>query len=401
MNRQPPQGDISTRWDPRLFISNPRIKGSYVENTAGGTDWAFEFVYQVYDAHKFNSGFLYGIPKHYNGDVAITIYKSVDNGLSWTSMGTVPCDVTAGERIKYLFVVPENENIIILKYTAVSTVRNVLTYDKDLTLLGTLDIGASTWHSPYQNIDARGNCVCMAEYTNSLEAGTCKVWTSTNYGQTWSNRTANVPDNTCRHFHCVQSDPFVASTFWLSSGDNDEHCKIWKSSDYGYSWTYMGGGSQEFRTLNFVFTGHDDKRVYWGMDNPAAEIPCKIFASSKDDLSGKEIIGYTFDNLPVYALTRTIFPNGFLIWLDHEPSSKHNDHIPVQFYDFRLKTIKTVAEIPVFYIDRNGYYGFNSAAKYQCPVTGHITAEIAAVMDLHFYDLGREYVPILFCKLSY
>lgn len=340
--------------------------------------------YQVFNSSYKATQSMYGIATQYGGDTAIRILRSDNGGDSWTSLGTVPCDVNAKERLLRIFVCPQNETILILKIidntaSTETAEYHVLTYDNALNLLNDQNIGTNYWHAAAHNVDAYGNNVMMADYGSST--ATKKLWKSTNGGTTWTDITANVPISVAiRHFHAVQSDPFTGH-WWLASGDNDNQCNIWKSTDVGATWTLMGGGSQEFRTLSFVF---ESDYVYYGMDCPLASTPSKLFRADKTTFARTEI-ATTYNGNAVYSLTRTFFPAGILIIPNHEPTSVPAEDIRIQFYDFISNNLKTVAKIKRFNLSNNAYWGFNEAGRYQCKSTGAIIMELANFSSTPYY----------------
>lgn len=209
------------------------------------------------------------------------------------------------------------------------------------------------------------------------------------------NRTAGVPTSSCRHFHCVQADPYNGATYWMSSGDMDANCKIWKSTDYGYTWTLMGNGSQEFRTLGFVFT---EDYMYWVMDNEDAAVECKIFRSSRTDLSARVAVATVADNMPTYGVTRIFWPPGILVFPNHEPTSIYANELKIQFYDIGSNTLKTIAKLPKFDKLASDYYGFNASSRYACRLRGVFTVEYNMTIDE--YTGGASVTGYLVGKLA-
>lgn len=375
---------------PRLSFINAGIKDD-VRVTP------FDSIYQAFNVQTKSPGYLYALAKNYSTDTQLKVYKSIDGGISWTVMGTIAYNAAGGERLEAIFVIPYNENILILKSSG-ETQRWVLTFDKTLTLLGTLDIGNRKWHSNMHNIDSRNQHVVMGEYSNATVPGNAKLWYSGDSGVTWMDRTVAIAGTTIRHIHCVQADPYVGATLWLATGDTDALCQIWKTPDYGYSWTKMAEGSQEFRTLGFVFTPN---YIYWAMDNESAIIETKIFKAPKTDLSARQVVGRADNNMPIYGITRTFYPPGFLMFPNHEPTSTYDYVLRIQFFDFATERLSTAAEIPKFSRLATEYYGFNASSRYQCRTTGVIAVEAADINNLDEYTMtGGENTGKILCRLS-
>lgn len=375
---------------PRLSFINTGIK----DDTA---ITPFDSIYQAFNVQTKSPGYLYALAKNYSTDTQLKVYKSIDGGISWDVMGTIAYNAAGGERLEAIFVIPYNENILILKSSS-DTQRYVLTFDKNLTLLGTLDIGNRKWHSNMHNLDSRNQHVVMGEYTNAAVPGNAKLWYSGDSGVTWTDRTVAIAGSTIRHIHCVQADPYVGATLWLATGDQDALCQIWKTPDYGYSWTKMGEGTQEFRTLGFVFTPN---YIYWAMDNESAIIETKIFKAPKTDLSSRQVVGRADNNMPIYGITRTFYPPGFLMFPNHEPTSTYDYALRIQFFDFATERLSTAAEIPRFSRLATAYYGFNASCRYQCRTTGVIAVEAADINNLDEYTMtGGENTGKIICRLS-
>lgn len=68
----------------------------------------------------------------------------------------------------------------------------------------------------------------------------------------------------CRHIHVLMKDPY-SKDIYLGTGDSDEENAIFRSKDNGNTFFKLGGGSQAWRTLSFLFT---NKEVFWNTDSP-------------------------------------------------------------------------------------------------------------------------------------
>ena len=67
-----------------------------------------------------------------------------------------------------------------------------------------------------------------------------------------------------RHIHALQYDPFEGN-YWIATGDEDNECMIGVFSDDFQRLDIIGEGSQQWRTVNFVFA---EDAVFWGTDDP-------------------------------------------------------------------------------------------------------------------------------------
>ncbi len=74
-------------------------------------------------------------------------------------------------------------------------------------------------------------------------------------------------NNTIRHVHAIQQDPF-SNRLWISTGDDDPECMIGLLDKETGKIEVVGMGSQKWRALSFAFR---PQTVYWGTDNPLGE----------------------------------------------------------------------------------------------------------------------------------
>ena len=168
----------------------------------------------------------------------------------------------------------------------------VLRFDKSGTLLGMQTPGQSHWHGS-RTIDQSGDTIMYAEYPNNrmkyrlpegdqiVEADydlrVPTVYRSRDDGQTW-NKVFEVSWTEIRHFHTIAADPFLPKTWWLSSGDKPDECRVWRSDDDGDSWRDVSLNTPEFDCYprikdttksayryTDIWIGED--RMIWGADD--------------------------------------------------------------------------------------------------------------------------------------
>lgn len=388
---------------PRFFL-NPLAGRTGTRNgsTTSGEYLTFIAFYHVYDLAYQNTGALYGLEQPFTGRTIQKVARSIDGGRTWTVLGSIPSNIDGGERIQKIYVEPIYETIFVqraininaspVQYT-IESWNNTLT-----TKIGSLDIGTHYWHAASHNIDSYFDWTTMttmfAEY-GGTENSVFRVWKTTNKGATWTQAFSQTGNNgvtgagEIRHFHCLQIDPFT-NHWWLGSGDIPSQCKIWKSTDNGVTWTLVGGGSEDFRTLGFVF---EKDHIYWGMDSTTNSVKVAIFKSPKNDLSLREAIGYQAENYPIYQITKTYFPNGFLIFPQHEPPLIFKGKVSVQFYDLEDKKLKTVAQLNFNDLNPSDYHGFlGEGSRYQDRNTGMITTQLSSNLVNKFMHTGGSTV---------
>lgn len=129
--------------------------------------------------------------------------------------------------------------------------------------------------------------------------------------------------------------------------------------------------------------------LYYGMDSPEADKPSKIFRCDKITFE-KTIVGEAYNGLPIYGLTKTYLPRGFIVWYSYEPSFslpvKDGDYIPIDFFDYSDNKLKTIAKIPVNASLASKYLGFYDSSRYQCKRTGIICTRINNDFMKYLYD---------------
>jgi len=115
--------------------------------------------------------------------------------------------------------------------------------------------------------DEQGN-MYWGEYWRNPDKKPVKLWRSSNGGLDW-NPVYIFPENTIRHIHAVQYDPFFKA-IWMATGDKDKECNIMYSKDGGSSFITIGSGNQHWRAVSLIF---DENYVYWGTDGISKKFP--------------------------------------------------------------------------------------------------------------------------------
>ena len=80
----------------------------------------------------------------------------------------------------------------------------------------------------------------------------------------------------CRHIHVMKVDPYTGDVY-MGVGDSDEESAIYRSTNGGVTFEKLGGGSQKWRTLTFMF---EPNRIYWVMDSASSQYICGINRTS-------------------------------------------------------------------------------------------------------------------------
>jgi hypothetical protein len=135
------------------------------------------------------------------------------------------------------------------------------------------------WHG-CRSADISGNTVMYAEYTpnNGRNQGgahrASRVLRSRDFGRTW--QVVHTEEN-IRHFHFLQAKPGIRGEWWLTSGDDEPECHIWRSTDDGDTWVDQTASFGEqiatsklrlsrrmFRLTDLTWDGDD---IIWGTDD--------------------------------------------------------------------------------------------------------------------------------------
>jgi hypothetical protein len=91
----------------------------------------------------------------------------------------------------------------------------------------------------------------------------------------------------------------------------------------------------------------------------------------------------------VYGLTRTFYPDGFIVWTQQEPDSVFKtDNYTLQFYDYATKKLYPIAYFDISNISTGKYIGFYAGAKCQSLTSGVIFAKPTNAMHQEKYGFN-------------
>lgn len=113
---------------------------------------------------------------------------------------------------------------------------------------------------PLSFVRSRGR-VYYGEYRSNPERSGVSVWCSEDEGRTWR---AAWRFEGVRHIHGVYPDPYDDS-LWVTTGDLDQECALWRSQDDFRTVDRVVGGSQRLRVVQLLFT---PDAVLFGSDAP-------------------------------------------------------------------------------------------------------------------------------------
>jgi hypothetical protein len=85
-------------------------------------------------------------------------------------------------------------------------------------------------------------------------------------------------ENTIRHVHGIYVDPFESETLWITTGDDEGECYLFKTQDRFKHVTRYGDGSQNYRAVRLFFT---KDYITWATDSHVEQnYACRIARDS-------------------------------------------------------------------------------------------------------------------------
>lgn len=370
--------------------------------------------------HRF---FVYGLEAHSTNSTAQRVFQSRDGGETWSLFCSVPMNATSG--IWYTdFAVDHRTNVIyLLKTTDGSVGKNnvVCTYYKAsdgnwYARTNEVSLGEKRWLSNNSfeicnSPDRMKRIAIFGEYGTTMDGTTYSLWMSTDSGTTWTKaleiqgNSNNENNGLIRHWHTVKVDPHT-SHLWAASGDNNAtesnpegQARIYRSTDGGVNWELLFCGSQRERTCSFVF---EPDCIYYGMDAKHGTDPTftRIVKIDKtlleDDITNGRLntdeetcrtdVASVDCCRSIYGLTRTFYPDGLLVYTQHEPNAVFTSNSYVlEFYDYTTKKLYPVAVFDISSIPKTDYIGFYAGSKYQSLISGVIFAKPTNSMHQNIY----------------
>lgn len=150
----------------------------------------------------------------------------------------------------------------------------------------------------------------------------------------------------CRHIHILEPDPFTGDIY-IGTGDSDGESSIFISRDKGRTFHRLVGGTQNYRTLAFIFT---KDYVFWNNDTSRPQYLCRL---SRNEIDSLYSLGenynaiYDVTKFPLYqsALWSLVYNPDFDMFImssNNEGSLYDNNH-----YTFGVKISDD--GIPMFY----------------------------------------------------
>jgi len=199
---------------------------------------------------------------------AYTLYRSFNYGNTWEKVIDIPAKPLrfAASHINILSRLLRTgiHNVMSLPFGNLLIISDgkiykLSTQKKDLKEVHKLRIG----RRPLRNAFCinKQNTIYYGEYWPNPKRKEIRIYKSSDYGESWQ-PVYSFPENTIRHIHALQYDPF-SGWLWVTTGDLDPECKIGYSEDGGKNFHIIGSGSEIWRTMTLIFT---QDYIYWGTD---------------------------------------------------------------------------------------------------------------------------------------
>lgn len=392
-------------------------------NPETGDAVLFTDVYAEFNTFKTGisqSKYVYALEERAAHGTTQRVFRSNDGGETWVEIASLPIDVDQGMWYMNIFVDTQNaaaaskEILYLLKTTtgdscSANVVCTAFWNGQSWLVREGPALGYKRWLGNNNSISVctdaayTKRAVIFGEYGTTTDGTSYALWRTTNSGVSWtkvlevsgdSNGTWGTGE--IRHWHGVFADPYTKH-WWACSGDTNEQCKIYRSTDSGDTWDLMFSGSQRERTCGFVF---ESDYVYYGMDttNKLDANSVKIVRIDKSKLETEEDRATartdvaTVDNaFAVYGLTRTFNPEGFLVWAQQEAERSFNPgRYILQFYHYGTEMLYPVAYFDTTKLSADTTYtGFYAGARTQNVWSGTIFAKPTTNMQQARYGYSN------------
>jgi len=209
----------------------------------------------------------------FTGDNSYHIYKSTDNGTTFTNIYTIPAQpnpwgLMAG-RIWTVFV--DSRNYVFVSSGSTNRLYRSTNFGTSFAEVLNFTLRtANDGHVLSMTEDASGD-LYAAEYANVPPPGGCRLWKSTDDGATWFTVSKTW---SARHLHAVKFNPYNGWLYVVVGEESDvsqtEYQTVWRSKDNGATWLCVvargSGTDTKYLTMEFI-----DNGVYLGHDRNGAD----------------------------------------------------------------------------------------------------------------------------------
>lgn len=100
--------------------------------------------------------------------------------------------------------------------------------------------------------DIEGN-IYFGEYYMNPARKAVNIWKISSNLDAWE-AIYSFPANSIRHIHGVYSDPYYPNVFWITTGDFENECYIYRTEDNFQNFDRYGDGTQIWRAVKIFFS---------------------------------------------------------------------------------------------------------------------------------------------------
>ena len=156
------------------------------------------------------------------------------------------------------------------------------------------------------------------------------------------------------HFHQIKRDPWT-DILYCTSGDSEQSsavCRWWYSTDYGATWTLLTDGVTSgyeehiTRIINFIFT---KDYIYFATDHGTNHCLNRVARDNNGiiDVSSRVKLCDLPEGHATNSLCYSHAPKGIFMYdrIDTGYTEHYGEDLPLQFYDLRTNTLKTITTL--------------------------------------------------------
>ena len=333
------------------------IEGSTTMNQLGGSFVIMNPLEHAIDCSKSGKPQLDDIYVQGKGNI---ILKTRD-GINFEKVINVSEVYSGDNYFKRQFTLANKKHIVFNSKTEFSNVGDIELYSEDYSTRSTIGTFNNIFYGIH-GIDQNPftKTVCYAEYNvnNKDKPTTLSIYRSvypfTTFEKTLTVNALGSDTPEIRHFHICASDPYESGKWYASSGDDENHCHLWVSTDDGVTWIKKHSSHSIRATHYYIDTTH----VYWVEDNPNGG----LYRMDKTTYEIETIIEKGILSGIAYNMTPTQF--GFLCIFDKVAQAIDPNNAYIYLIDYNFN-IHLLAKIP---------YTIGGSFKSRCmsPTSGYI-----------------------------
>jgi hypothetical protein len=201
---------------------------------------------------------------HAIGSRAMSLFVKKSGEADWQPLATLPLhsmkSLAARNRLAARLFRAGVDHVIVHRGTPVILACGHV-FQCDVQARRATLVGRISGSRPLAVASTRTGRIYYGEYRHNVDRKPIRVWCSEDGGSVWS---VVWTFNCIRHVHGVFEDPY-SDAIWVTTGDTDDECGIWRTDDCFQSLHRVAGGSQQTRAIDLLFTS---SAIYFGTDTP-------------------------------------------------------------------------------------------------------------------------------------